>query len=104
MWESSRLKQGGGAGYPSFSTQGSGFLSRHMRKISSNLPRFNAGVIYDEKDKPRSRWSAQNVPLLGRLRNIVGRMGRKMKIRLLIGFLFLLSVIIFYNTRELMAG
>ncbi|KAK4168710.1 alpha-1,2-galactosyltransferase [Cladorrhinum sp. PSN259] len=98
MWESSRLKKAGGSGYPSFSTQGSGFLSRHMRRISSNLPRFNATTGYDEKDKPVSRWSAQNVPLLGRLRNIIGRMGRKMKIRILVLFTLLLSIIIFYNT------
>ncbi|KAK0729367.1 galactosyl transferase GMA12/MNN10 family-domain-containing protein [Apiosordaria backusii] len=101
MWESSRLKKAGGSGYPSFSTQNSGFLSKHMRKISSSLPRFNSAGSspYAEKEKlGRGRWSAQNVPLLGRLRAIMGRMGRKMKIRILLLFMLLFCIIIFYNT------
>jgi len=103
MWESARLKNtgGSGSGYPSFSTQNKNFFSRHMRKISNNLPRFSANNDYAEKEKlGRGQWSAHNVPLLGRLRGIMARMGRKMKIRLLLLFLLLLSVIVFYNSRE----
>lgn len=101
MWESSRLKRGGAAGYPSFSTQNQGFFSRHIRRLSSSLPRFNANSHYAEREKlGRGNWSVHNVPLLGRIRGIVARMGRKMKIRLLILFMILLSIFTFYNTRE----
>ncbi|KAK3330209.1 glycosyltransferase family 34 protein [Apodospora peruviana] len=100
MWESARLKNTSGSpGYPSFSTQNQGFLSRHMRRLSSNLPHFNANPHYIEKEKiVHGRWSVQNVPLLGRLRGVMARMGRKMKIRLMIVLLFIISVIVFYNT------
>jgi mannan polymerase II complex MNN10 subunit len=101
MWESSRLKKGGGAGYPSFSTKSQSFLGRHMRRISSSLPRFSSSPSYAEKEKlGRGRWSVHNVPLLGRIRGLVGRMGRKVKIRLLMLLTLLLSIIIFYTTRE----
>ncbi|KAK4212492.1 alpha-1,2-galactosyltransferase [Rhypophila decipiens] len=98
MWESARMKNTGASGYPSFSTNNQGFISKHMRRISSSLPRFNANQ-YVEKDKtPGGRWSVQNVPLLGRLRGIMARMGRKMKIRLLLVLLFIVSMIIFFNS------
>lgn len=105
MWESSRLKRNGaaGPGYPSFSTQKTqgGFFSRNMRRVSNTLPRFSANTNYAEKEKlGRGRWSIHNVPLLGRIRGIMARMGKKMKIRLLILFTILLSIIIFYNSRE----
>ncbi len=96
-WEStSRLKNGAaGTGYPSFSTQNQGFFTRHMRKLSNNLPRFNS---YGDKEKlGRGRWSAQAVPVVGRLRAILARMGRKLKIRLLVGSLMLLCIYIVYN-------
>lgn len=101
MWESSRLKRGGGAGYPSFSTKNQGFFGRHMRRISSSLPRFSSSSHYAEKEKlGRGRCAIHGVPLLGRTRGVMARMGRKMKIRLLILFLILLSICAFYNTRE----
>ena len=102
MWESARMKNVGGSGYPSFSTQNTGFLTRHMRRISSSLPRFaSSSSQYVEKEKPgRGRWDAQNIPLVGRLRGLFARMGRKLKLRLLIGFLIFFSIVIFYNSRE----
>lgn len=101
MWESSRLKKGSGPGYPSFSTKNQSFLGRHMRRISSSLPRFGSNSHYADKEKlGRGRWPIHNVPLLGRVRGIMARMGRKMKIRLLILLMFILSIIIFYNSRE----
>jgi mannan polymerase II complex MNN10 subunit len=101
MWESSRLKKGGSTGYPSFSTKNQNFFSRHMRRFSSSLPRFNGSPYYADKEKlGRGRWSVHNVPLLGRMRGIMARMGRKMKMRLLILLMFLLSIIVFYNSRE----
>lgn len=106
MWESSRLKRGGagaGTGYPSFSTKSQGFFGRHMRRLSSSLPRFNTNPYYAEKEKlNRGRWPLQSVPLLGRIRSILARMSRRTKMRLLILFLILLSIYIFYNSRELL--
>ena len=106
-WESVKARNLGahGNGYPSFSTQNQGFFTRHMRRISSSLPRFNNQA--DERDaerekKGRRRWPGQNMPLVGRIRSIFGRMGRKLKIRLLIGFILLLCVFIFYHSREYM--
>lgn len=99
MWESARLKRAGDNMYPSFSTQNKNFFARHMRRLSSSLPRFHSSQPYAEKEKlGRGQWSAQSVPLLGRLRGIMARMGRKMKIRLLILFLLLIAVFLFYNT------
>ena len=90
-------------GYPSFSTQNSGFFVRHMRRISSGLPRFSEPP-YAQKEKlgrGRGNWAVQNVPLVGRLRSIFGRMGRKLKLLLLIGAILLLWITIFYTTRGL---
>lgn len=103
MWESARLKKSShnGAGYPSFSTNKQGFFGRHMRRFSSSLPRFGSSSQYAEKEKlGRGRWSVHNMPLVGRIRGIMARMGRKTKIRLLILLTILLSIIIFYNSRE----
>lgn len=98
-WESARLKTRGVAGYPSFSTQNSGFLSRHMRRISQSLPTFQTGPDrFAEKEKPgRARW---NVPLPGRLRGIMARMGRKWKIRMLLAAILLFCYTIFWVTRR----
>lgn len=90
-------------GYPSFSTQNSGFFVRHMRRISSSLPRFTTShndVPYAQKEKlGRGQWAGQNVPLLGRFRAIFGRMGRKLKMRLLIAGIVFFCLLLFYNTR-----
>ena len=103
IWEGARLKtMGATGGYPSFSTHNQGFFQRHMRRLSSSLPHFTSNTHYAEKEKlGRGRWSGQNVPLLGRLKRIAARMGRKMRIRLLVVLLLLISVIIFFNTRSL---
>ncbi len=104
MWESSRLKKGAAsaAGYPSFSTKNQGFFGRHMRRLSSSLPRFSSSPHYADKEKlGRGRWSVHNMPLVGRVRGLVARTSRKMKIRLLVLLGILLSIIIFYNSRTL---
>ncbi|AEO65857.1 glycosyltransferase family 34 protein [Thermothielavioides terrestris NRRL 8126] len=98
-WESSRLKRGFGSGYPSFETKNQSFFGRHMRRFSSGLPRFNTSRHYADKEKlGRGRWSVHSVPLLGRIQSIMGRMGRRTKIRLLILLIILLSIYIFYNS------
>ncbi|UNI14446.1 alpha-1,6-mannosyltransferase [Purpureocillium takamizusanense] len=101
QWESAKMRHLGPNGYPSFSTHNQGFFSRHMRRISSSLPRFGptADSHYADKDKfGRGRWPGQNIPLVGRIISVFGRMGRKMKIRLLIGFVAFLCIYIFYHS------
>lgn len=101
LWESSRTKNMGGRGYPAFETQNQGFFQRHMRRISNSLPRFNSNIHYAEKEKlQRGQWAqAHSVTLLGRLRNMTGRVGRKWKMRLLLVSLLFLAVWVFYHSR-----
>ncbi|EFY98616.2 galactosyl transferase GMA12/MNN10 family protein (glycosyl transferase family 34) [Metarhizium robertsii] len=97
-WESAKMRHLGANGYPSFATNNSGFFARHLRRISSNLPRYNSNNTiprYGDKDKP---FRGQNIPLIGRIRSISGRMGRKLKIRLLIVLVLLLCLYIFYHS------
>jgi len=102
-WESAKAKSAGVNGYPSFSTQNNGFFNRHYRNISNSLPRFNLGSekSYAEKEKlGRGRWSPKDGSRLGRLRNGLGRMSRKMKIRSLIAIGFIFIVLVFYVSRK----
>lgn len=100
------MRKHGLNGYPSFSTHNQGFFTRHMRRISSSLPRFNSGLgIYQEKDKPvRNQWPGQDIPILGRLIRLIstiyGRMGRGVKRGLVFAIILTLCVIVFYTTRE----
>jgi mannan polymerase II complex MNN10 subunit len=104
-WESAKLRNQGlnGSGQPSFSTHNQGFFTRHMRRISSSLPRFNPNTNAKYADKGKSgpgRWPGQNMPLVGRIRSIFGRMGRKLKFRLMISFIVLLIFYILHLSRE----
>lgn len=99
-WESAKMRNHNVNGYPSFSTQNSGFFVRHMRRISSSLPRFSDSP-YSQKEKlGRGRWADQNVPLFARIKSIVGRMGRKLKFRLLIALVVLIMLILFNLSRK----
>ncbi|KAK7398390.1 alpha-1,6-mannosyltransferase [Neonectria punicea] len=96
-WESAKMRHHNANGYPSFSAQNKGFFTRHMRRISSSLPRFD--VAYAEKEKlNRGRQWLRKVPLLNRIQSIFGRMTRRFKLTLLVLLLLLLGTIIFYNT------
>lgn len=101
VWESARIKNMGNGGYPSFATQNQGFFTRHMRRISNSLPQFNTSTHYAEKEKlQKGKWApAQSVPLYGRIRNLLARMGRKSKLRILLVLLLLLATFIFYQSR-----
>lgn len=101
LWESSRSKNMGNRGYPAFETQNQGFFQRHMRRISNNLPRFNTNTHYAEKEKlQRGQWQpAAPGSLLGRFRNMAGRMGRKSKMRIFLVFLLLFAIWLFYHSR-----
>ncbi|KAG6038580.1 hypothetical protein E4U41_004030 [Claviceps citrina] len=101
-WGSAKMRHLGPNGYPSFSTHNQGFFTRHMRRLSSSLPRFSSNASdqrFGDKERPgRGRWSGHNIPLVGRIRSIFGRMGRKLKIRLLICLVLLLCLFIFYHS------
>lgn len=99
-WESAKMRNIGANGHQTFATHNQGFFTRHMRRISSSLPRFTDNV-HDEK----SRFAYANkyldkIPLMGRVKSIFGRMGRKMKMRLLVLVILICCVIIFYNSRK----
>lgn len=103
-WESARAKsEGVHGGYPSFSTQNKGFFNRHMRTLSSSLPRFNMGSekSFAEKEKlGRGRWMPRDGSRLGRLRLMASRVSRKMRLRILAVLGVILMIILFYTTRE----
>jgi len=103
------------SGYPSFSTRGQGFFQRHARKISESLPKWGANHVggengtykdkdYAEKEKlGRGRWRPGKngiTGLMGALRTYVGSIGRRMKLRVLIGLVLVLGFVLFWTTRE----
>lgn len=78
-----------------------------MRRISNSLPQFHPDTHsrYAEKEKFGLRRSyIDNIPLVGRVKSIFGRMGRKLKFRLLIVAILILCIIIFYNSRKFNFG
>lgn len=103
-WESAKMRSHNVNGYPSFSTQNSGFFVRNMRRISSSLPIFSGAASnpsHAHKDKyGDERWASQHASWLGRLKSVFGRMGRKLKLRLLVAGILCFCVLLFYNTRE----
>ena len=103
-WASAKAKSDEVNGYPSFSTRSNNFFGRHARRLSHSLPSFNFGRRrdYAEKEKlGRGRWSPIKAGgILGQMATLVGRMGRRMRLRLLILFGFILAVIVFYTSRK----
>lgn len=100
-WESAKAKSEGVNGYPSFSTQNNGFFNRHYRSISNSLPSFNIGPekSYAEKEKlGRGRWVPRDGSKLARIKNFLGRINRKMKIRILLVLGLITMIILFYTT------
>lgn len=104
-WDGARKKSSAvNGGYPSFSTQNKGFFSRHMRNISSSLPKFVVTpdqYSYAEKEKlGRGRWFPNRMSKFGRLANFAVNTYRKFRIRSLIILALILATIIFYVTRK----
>jgi hypothetical protein len=102
-WESTQKKTAIIKGGPSFSSQNSGFFNRHIRQLSNSLPRFSMSPehSYAEKEKlGRGRWATSNGTIFGKLRSSWARVGRKLRLRLMVLLAFILSIIIFYNTRK----
>ncbi|KAL7943577.1 family 34 glycosyltransferase [Trichoderma barbatum] len=100
-WESAKMRKQGANGYPSFSTQNQGFFTRHMRRISSSLPRFNSGPgnTYAEREKYERGGHSQN-PSGGRIRSFLARIGRRLKWRILVPLIIFCTIVIYYGTHE----
>lgn len=98
-WASAKVKSEEVNGYPSFSTKNNGFFSRHARKLSMSLPSFNlGGQRYAEKEKlGRGR---HNGGKIRRLATHFGRLLWRMRLRLLVVIMCILSIVLFYVTRE----
>jgi mannan polymerase II complex MNN10 subunit len=105
-WEGVRQKNAGGSGYPAFQTQNKGYFTRHLRRLSSSLPRFSSSASntqYGEKEKlGRGRWSdnLSRLPFMGIAKSLLGRMGRKLKVRLLLCTVLIALLWIFYHSRK----
>ncbi|CAG9971733.1 unnamed protein product [Clonostachys byssicola] len=100
-WDSAKMRNHNINGYPSFAPQQkTGFFARHMRRLSSSLPRFaGSSSPYGHKGKQvRGPWYGPNGSLAQRIRSLFGRLGRKFKIRLLIAAIVLFCIIIFFNS------
>lgn len=98
----SELVNGGHRTFPK--NTGSGFLNRHMRKLSNSLPRFNMGgdYSYSEKEKlGRGRWNAKSGSVIDRFRNRVIQFVRKSKLRAMIILGVILFFILYMFTRKL---
>lgn len=102
-WASAKARSDEVNGYPSFSTRNNGFFSRHARRISSSLPKFNLGGRRDYADKEklgRGRWGPNGGSRLGRIKTFIGSITRRMRLRILIVLGIVLAFILFYTTRE----
>lgn len=104
-WDGARKKSSAvNGGYPSFATKNNGFFSRHMRSISSSLPKFVVTpdeYSYAEKEKlGRGRWLPNRNSKLGRVINFALQTFQRFRTRSLIAFAFIFAIILFYSTRE----
>lgn len=103
MWDPARM------GPPPTTTSANGhatnrgrsFLGRHMRKLSTSLPQFQLGSdAYSEKEKlGRGRWAPERFRVVGAVKSILGRMSRKLRLRLLFVLFMGLLVMLWYWTR-----
>ncbi len=72
-----------------------------MRQLSSSLPRFNVGHRASAySDKSKQQWDVGNFTLLQRARLVFARMGRKVRIRLLIGLTILAATYLISQSRK----
>lgn len=99
-WESAKMRNVGANGHASFATHNQGFFTRHMRRISSSLPRFTDKDLHEKNRFAYANRYLDKIPLMGRVKSIFGRMGRKMKMRLLIAAIILFCIFVFYHSRK----
>lgn len=81
--------------------RGRSFLGRHMRKLSTSLPQFQLGShAYSEKEKlGLGGWSPERFRVVGAMKSILGRMSRKLRLRLLFVLFLGLLWMLWYWTR-----
>jgi hypothetical protein len=102
-WASAKAKSNEVNGYPAFSTKSNSFFGRHARRLSHSLPSFNIGGRRDYADKEklgRGRWSIAAHGRMAQVQMLFARIGRRMRIRLMIMAGFLFAVLLFYVTRK----
>lgn len=99
-WESAKMRKHGANGYPSFSTQNQGFFTRHMRRISSSLPRFNSGIGNTYAEREKFEREGYNAASGGRIRSFFARVGRRLKWRILLPLIIICTIIVYYGTRK----
>ena len=96
-WETAKARSDEVKGY----TKNQGFFSRHVRKLSTSLPMFDMGKNYAQKEKlGRGRWFPSNQTRTGRFLSSIGRMVWRMRLKIGVLLLLLLTYILFYTTRE----
>lgn len=100
-WESAKMRKHGANGYPSFSTQNQGFFTRHMRRISSSLPRFNSGMGNTYAEREKYEREGYNAGSGGRIRSFFARVNRRLKWRILLPLIIFCTIVAYYGTRKL---
>lgn len=100
-WESAKMRKHGANGYPSFSTQNQGFFTRHMRRISSSLPRFNSGIGNTHAEREKYEREGYNAAASGgRIRSFFARVNRRLKWKILLPLIIFCTIVIYYGTRK----
>lgn len=109
-WDGAKANSARVNGYPSYQSQNQGFFARHMRRISSGLPRFAHGGEedrYAEKEKlgrgriwtqsPVWHWTLQDwKELPRRISLLISRRRKQVGVLLF----FILCVVLFNNPSE----
>jgi mannan polymerase II complex MNN10 subunit len=93
----------GASPYPSFPSQGQGFFKRHMRRLSSSLPRFatpHHAAIIEKEQAIRRRQLNLGGSLSSRLRRVWFRMGPRLRLRLVIGLVLWLAFHYLYGRKS----
>lgn len=83
---------------PPATSRNRSFFSRHIRKISSSLPQFRPDPrAFSQKEKPNhGQWSPHGFKPVLIMKNILSRMSRKLKLRLLLA-LVILGLVLIWN-------
>ena len=103
-WASAQARSHQVNGYPAYQDAGSGFLSKHMRKISASLPFFNNTPKDErqaEKEKMnRARWAPARGGYFANFKSMLGHHMQRSKSRFILVLVLVLLIICFYTTRK----
>lgn len=105
-WASAQARSAEVRGYSGFTPRGSGFISRHARRVSSNLanlPFFRQNSFAEKEKLGRGRWAPPGGSKLMNFGRVLGRAAWRLRLRLLMVFSIILLWILFYVTREFSA-